>query len=523
MNVDANSDSGWHCEPADICIIGAGPAGLVLASELAGHGSSVTVLESGGTQRERFYQQLNEGDGSDEYGDIQSTRCRQIGGTANLWNTEVDGMSAAKFLPLDPVDFVPRRGRPEGWPFGREALHPYYLRAQAIAELGPFLYQGSDWSQPDRAPLAQESELLASAIYRFGAARPYTSVLAQSLAAADHVRLVTHATVLELETDRAATRITAAKVGLASGKTVSVRARQFVLAAGAIESARLLLASPAPGGGGIGNASGWVGRGFMEHPRDHALTLTPRRSAIEELGFYDLHRGADGTWIMGRLAFEEAALRDHDLPNASVSLLAAYRRGFAAPWLERGRRLVGLPPAYPRGGAGWWNNPERPERFNVLVNLEQAPREANRVRLSTRRDALGMPRVQLVWKWTRAEQRALERLRGLVRDEFERLGLGQVTLNERALPSPRAHHHAGTLRMHEDPRHGVVDVNGRVHDVENLYCAGAAVFPTAGFANPMLTVLALAIRLADHLSGPLPRRYAEPTATRPPPEWAGTP
>ncbi len=523
MNVDANSDSAWHGESADVCIIGAGPAGLVLASELAGHGLSVTVLESGGNLPERFYQQLNEGDGGDEYGDLESTRYRQIGGTANLWNTEVDGVSAAKFLPLDPVDFVPRRWRPDGWPFERDALEPYYLRAQAIADLGPFLYQGSDWPQPDRAPLAQESELLVSAVYQFGAAKPYTSVLARSLAAADHVRLVTHATVLELETDRAATRITAAKVGSASGGTVSVRARLFVLAAGAIESARLLLASPAPGGGGIGNASGWVGRGFMEHPRDHALTLTPRRSAIDELGFYDLHRGADGTWIMGRLALEAAALRDHDLPNASVSLLAAYQRGFATQWLERWRRLTGLPPAYPRGGTGWWNNPERPERFNVLVNLEQAPREANRVRLSSRRDAFGVPRVQLDWQWTRSEQRSLERLRGLVKEELERLGLGEVTVNERALPSPRAHHHAGTLRMHDDPRYGVVDANARVHDVENLYCAGAAVFPTAGFANPMLTVLALTIRLADHLTASRPRQCAEPTATRRPPEWAGTP
>ena len=111
-----------------------------------------------------------------------------------------------------------------------------------------------------------------------------------------------------------------------------------------------------------------------------------------------------------------------------------------------------------------------------------------------------MRQSRLVWQWTMEEQRGLERLLALIKGEIERIGLGRVAIDDNARPSPRAHHHAGTLRMHEEPQQGVVNAQGRVHGIENLFCVGAAVFPTAGFANPMLTVLALALRLADHLA-----------------------
>jgi choline dehydrogenase-like flavoprotein len=103
------------------------------------------------------------------------------------------------------------------------------------------------------------------------------------------------------------------------------------------------------------------------------------------------------------------------------------------------------------------------------------------------------------WRFRAEERRALEHLRSTLAAQFEQCGLGRVTIDASMGVDPNAHHHAGTTRMHREPRYGVVDPDLRVHDTTNLYVAGGSVFPSAGFANPTLTVVALSLRLADHL------------------------
>jgi choline dehydrogenase-like flavoprotein len=137
--------------------------------------------------------------------------------------------------------------------------------------------------------------------------------------------------------------------------------------------------------------------------------------------------------------------------------------------------------------------------FAVLLNIEQTPHPENRVALSTRRDALGVPFPALHWSWRADDHARLERLRALVARELE--AIGTVTIDHVLRPDPNAHHHAGTTRMHDDPRFGVTDAHGRVHATDNLYVAGASTFPTAGFVNPMLTIVALSVRLARYLDG----------------------
>jgi choline dehydrogenase-like flavoprotein len=119
------------------------------------------------------------------------------------------------------------------------------------------------------------------------------------------------------------------------------------------------------------------------------------------------------------------------------------------------------------------------------------------VTLSARRDSLGMPFPALHWRWHADDHARLQRLRARFGRELE--AVGAVTIDRAALPDPNAHHHAGTTRMHADSRHGVTDMHGRVHATDNLYVAGASTFPTAGFANPVLTIVALSVRLARHL------------------------
>jgi len=135
----------------------------------------------------------------------------------------------------------------------------------------------------------------------------------------------------------------------------------------------------------------------------------------------------------------------------------------------------------------------------VLLNVEQRPSPNNRIVLGRRRDPLGLPLPELHWRLTADDRKEMDRVRRLFASELERAGLGRVIISDGATVDPNAHHHAGTTRMHDDPRHGVVDANARVHSVSNLYVVGASVFPTAGFANPMLTTIAMSLRLADHL------------------------
>ena len=521
MEVDAWRQRDSDAIDADLCIIGAGPAGLAVAHEFCGSDTRVVVLESGGREFDRRAQALNEAEviGS-AYGDVAQTRQRQLGGTVNAWNSAVDGETAAKFVPLDPIDFRERPGLALcGWPFGASELEPYYRRAHRLCGLGPFDYRAASWRSAGREPLPLDGALLTTGVYQFATDAPFLKGIPEALSAAPNVTLLTHATALEFITDAPAQRVQAVRVARPDAPAAVVRAKRFVLAGGAIENARLLLASNGTSPGGLGNRHGWVGRCFMEHPRDYALRLVPARSDwFDEIRFYDQHRAADGTPILGRLALRDEAMQAHDLLNASVTMLpsGAPESARAAGWGARlGRRLQRLAagrgaaardPAgtssYPRGGAGWSEDAQRRRNFTfvrLLVNLEQAPHADNRVVLSDRLDRLGARRALIHWQWRAQEQARLERLHALLTRELEGAGLGRVQRVAQSMPDPRAHHHAGTTRMHDDPRLGVVDRDGRVHDIDNLFVAGASVFPSAGYANPTLTIVAMALRLADRL------------------------
>jgi hypothetical protein len=139
----------------------------------------------------------------------------------------------------------------------------------------------------------------------------------------------------------------------------------------------------------------------------------------------------------------------------------------------------------------------------VVVNYcEQIPDPASRVYLGSERDRLGMPRLVLEWKVGKPETDTLMRLHHLLDSHLRRSGLGQLDHPASHLADLHytdASHHLGTTRMSTDPREGVVDRDCRVHGVANLFIAGSGVFPTAGHANPTLTIVALSIRLAAQL------------------------
>lgn len=500
MELDAKRFTENTTLDTDVCIVGAGPAGLVLASELVDRQCDVIVLESGGHHPEAEILALNVGDVSgDVYAGLGVTRHRQVGGTTHLWNSAVAGAVSAKYAPLDAADFLPRVGRVySGWPFTVSELRSDYDRAQRICGLGPFAYDAAAWTDATHQPWSGLGPTLVSRVYQAGTRDALLAPLRAIIDRATNVRLCSYATAVALRSDAAGRRITTVAVATPGGARWRVRAKRVVLAAGAVENARLLLLTGA-GSAAMGNGSGWVGRGFMEHPRDRALTLRPRSSDVyARSSFYDQWRAADGTWIVGRLALGDAALASSELLSASATLIPqlglAYHRVRAAlpSFVTRWMQSEGHGWSRTRGVARAFGG------FTVLLNVEQSPHPENRVTLSGRRDSLGVPLPALHWSWGADDHARLERLRALVARDLE--AIGTVTVDTGARPDPNAHHHAGTTRMHDDPKLGVTDRHGRVHATDNLYVAGASTFPTAGFANPMLSIVALSVRLAGHLS-----------------------
>jgi choline dehydrogenase-like flavoprotein len=501
LQLDARMLNAARTFECDVCIVGAGPAGLTVALELAARGVSVVILESGGIGPEPAMDALNDGVVvGDEYVGLRATRHRALGGTANLWNTAFGADIGAKYVPLDPWDFTasPQCAVP-AWPLDYATLEPWYRHAQTRCGLGPFSYEANDWETlARRAWTFRQHSFLCTRIYQFGRARLFTADYVTALQASPVAQVCDHATAVRLIADTGG-RIAQVEVrGTPDGAAFKVAARFVVLAGGAIENARLLLASAELLASGLIAGREWVGRCFTEHPRDWSLRLIPpSNSDLQWMGFYDAHTTATGSTVCGRLALAPEAAASLHIPNLSITLLPHVPPpGPIARYLQR------LGWARERRGYGWSDlrSPTRFDRFQLVINLEQRPHPENRVVLGHEVDAFGIPRAELHWRWSADEQTEWEQVRARIVSEIETTGLGRIESQRVARPDPNAHHHAGTTRMADDPAWGVVDRDGRVHGADNLYVAGASVFSSAGYANPTLTVVALALRLADHLA-----------------------
>ena len=484
-------DTIQHLPTSDVCVVGAGPAGLTAALALGSAGHSVVLLESGGERSSRRDQELNDGDHEGEaYAGLARTRHRQVAGTVNIWDVGVGGERGAKYAPLSPRDLA-------DWPISWNDLEPYYIEAQRLCGLGPFEYGAAYWATRDRRPFRLEGTGLESAVYQFGLAKRFTHTIVSKLRDTEAITLVPSTTVVELWIDRGTHHLRGVRAVDGKGQVLEVQARMVILACGAVENARLLLLA------GLGGHSGWLGQGFMEHARDFSLALVPDSlELLAEAAFYDLYSSEDGFLVGGRLALTDDAVQSAGLPNGSMTLVPRARAHTGRLLLDGVRRSIHRAVGVTRQRRYGWSQVRSPSKtfggFEIILNLEQRPHRWNRIELADRADQFGNPLPRLVLRWTDREQHKLDELRELLGGWFRAANLGRLVFARGRRPDLSAHHHAGTTRMGIDPSDGVVDPDGRLFELDNLYLAGASVFPTVGFANPTLTIVAMALRLARH-------------------------
>lgn len=494
MLLEANDLIPGSTLTADVCIAGAGAAGIALALSLSEAGLDVVLLESGGLSDEPETQALYQGTMSGiNTWKLDAHRWRLFGGSTSRW--------AGWCRPMESYDFEIRAHIPEsGWPITLNDLIPYYQRAHQRVELGDYLWDVDDIQALSGRPLVHSpSGRMLTRVFQYSPPTRFGELYRNTLADAPNVRIYLHANLVNLELTSNLSKLSRFEVATLDGVQFNVEASAYVLALGGIENVRLLLASNSTLAAGVANSSGNVGQFFMEHPHYNGVSKLALSQATD-LGFYRRHSvempAGEGTQrlnIMGVLALEPEVLASEGVLDftASISEVALGPGETGDIDVDRVRSLV-------REGEG-------DRAYQLYVRAEQSPRPDSRIVLrESDRDALGLPRVDLDWKIHPDDDQNLRRGMEILGAELAAAGLGRLwtsadadRLRWTALPGG---HHMGTLRMSADPEMGVVDANCRCHDVENLYIAGSAVFPTGGAPNPTLTVVALAERLAAHLA-----------------------
>ncbi|MGH3034539.1 MAG: FAD-dependent oxidoreductase [Gaiellaceae bacterium] len=508
----------------DVCIIGAGAAGITLALEFIGSPFQVTVLESGGFQYETETQDLYQGDSVGlPYSDLNAPRLRFFGGTTNHWG----GICR----PFEDADFEAREGIPfTGWPIKKDDVDPFYGRAVRVVRLPSQDWDLDDWAPGDQlAPLRLRGDRIVSRVTQVVEPnlRSFGDGYRDELSPASNVTVYLHANATGVEADEGGRNATSVRVATLEGNSFSVDAKVFVLATGAVENARLLLVSNERQTRGLGNQTDLVGRFFLEHPRFLGGLIVPS-TPPPNLGFYETHR-VGGALVRGYLASSKDVQLAEGLMDLQIRLELDYgdapedASDFARhvltlaqdleswqeiaipgspvplPYLDVIREALDSPEdtyIYLRG---------RLEAIGLTTRIEQAPNPDSRVLLVGERDELGMQRVALDWRLSDVDKRNVQRTLELLGAEVGRAGIGRLKILYREDDSGwpddlgGGQHHMGTTRMSDDPKQGVVDRNCRVHGMSNLFVAGSSVFPTPGGATPTLMLVALTIRLGDHL------------------------
>ena len=544
--------AGLDTETHEICVVGAGPVGIALALELSRQGRRVLLLESGLSGATDDAQTLSDAEIVDpaRHDPLRIAVSRQLGGTSNLWG--------GRCLPYDPIDFEHRSIHGDArWPIGLDDVAPHYGRAIAYACAGAPVFETNEL-----AAIACDAAFSTKHLERWSANKraqvAHREKLRQDRAV--DVRLGTTVTGFAWEGDR----VSHAKVTDRAGHHQKIAVDAVVLATGGLESTRVLLSEQRYAPMRFGGSDGALGRYYMGHVIGEIADIVLASDTVGR-GF-DFTIDAHNTYVRRRITPSPTLLRDKNLLNCAfwpvVPPVAdpAHRDGFLSAIAlglsvdAIGRRLLpeairrrhipldmlraphlrnvvrGLPSAvievptllWRRYGARvpapafFKRNSAR--RYGFSYHAEQSPRATSRVWLNDTTDATGLPRLSVDLRFSRDDAVSVAALHDALAQWLPSTGIGTLTWrmseNERieAVLQQASHgtHQIGTARMASSAHDGVVDAELCAFGSKNLFVASSAVLPTSGQANPTLTVMALAMRLADRLA---PERVPEITTT----------
>jgi choline dehydrogenase-like flavoprotein len=531
---------------ARVCIIGAGAAGITLASELDGCGSRILLLEAGGLKPDVALRDYYQGSATSPHPAPTEFRRVMFGGTTGIWG--------GRCVAFDPIDFQAREHvANSGWPIRYEELARYYPAAMRYCDAGSFDFTlgGSlQKSLPaiegfDGVGADGEKVVLVDRIERYSLPTDFGRRYRKRIRDSQNVTALLGARCIGLRRDRGSDRIVAAEVADRQGRRRTVTADMFVLATGGIEVPRLLMLSDREGPG-LGNRTDHLGRYYMCHFENLCGRLVSGGRGVA----FDFERTTDGVYCRRQLRFTAEALQRHRLLNtafrlhfpsysdathrssvmsaiylAKSALLPEYRsilratsEAPASPTLDHLRNVVSGLPRLTRFALDcliriqlahrklpYTLEPNADGTYPVEFNSEQTPLAANRVILGEGIDPHGLRNVDIHWRVSEFDAEAAYRAFVLLRDTLNASGVCRLDFDESRLREqigrspPLGGHHMGTARMARSERYGVVDENCAVFGAPNVYVASAAVFPTSSHANPTLTIVALAVRLAAHL------------------------
>ena len=559
MIITADSLSGDTTLSADLAVIGAGPAGIVVAMEVASRGFDVLLVESGYEKFSPDAQYLADAEELDSslHSPMSLTTRRQLGGTSVIWG--------GRCVPLDPVDFDrrPYVGNIT-WPVSYEQLLPYFQRACDWFRCGRSVFDISQLAHlpSSLVPGLPDGELRTSSLERWSLPTNFGREYKRSLKQSARVRVITGLTCTEVVCDTGVPKVRHLECRSLDGKRIRIRSRGYVVACGGLESTRLLLASRGPDGGPPGDHSGHLGSWYMGHVEGVIANVrfsTPPRSTV-----FGYERDIDGTYVRRRLSLSPESLHQNDLPNVAAWLAnpeladPRHRNGilsfvyltlrsplgrFVSPDAQRLSLTGEDVPGSPYGGAergsvqahlaniardssavlrfggsfgakrflpqkrrvpGFFvYNAEN--RYPLQYHGEQVPNPKSRVTLGSSRNALGVPKLCIDMRFSQNDVDGIVRWHEFCDAYLKRTGYGEL---EYLSPDPAeavwsriggGFHQLGTTRMAARCEDGVVDENLAVHGVNNLFVASSSVFATAGQANPTFMLIAFALRLADRL------------------------
>lgn len=517
--LDANSLGSVDQIDCDICIVGGGVAGLTIANEFRSTQKNVLIVEGGGMQHADSSQALYDSDNigyplRSDNGYV--SRNRYLGGSSNTW--------AGRCAPLGKIDFEERKWiKHSGWPISFKSVENYFSRTCKALELpGHELFSGSEWGKIclDYNPNNFSESGLTPQTFLFGDQPANTRELFfKSETDSSNIRILLNSNLTSIETTQNGEHVTHIETSTLSDHKVSIKACTYILCCGGWENARSLLMSNKQNANGVGNEHDSVGRYYMEHPKIISGKLIPSNNFFKSpLMYWPKKVGAKGSMdIMFQLP--ESVQKAEQLPNNSIDLIrttgdaeqsikSIHRSDAIGTNRKFAVSLVGtsltLAKSMARQHKIRFNTPLRQKTVFIRNHMEQEPNRDSRVFLGNKNDALGIPRLKTNLQISENDKHSLVKTQRIMSEIVEKNKLGTIVsefdnddFEWKNLTD--SSHHIGTTRMSDDPRYGVVDKNCKVHGIDNLFVSGSSVFPTAGHVNPTFTIVALALKLADHI------------------------